>query len=260
MKKILFIFLLFLLGCATFNKTLKQTPLLKDSTTIDTCEEFITTPILSKHDKKIRIEYEKYELTKTTVCEPAIIPIPSNKVVIAHKEANVNISKSKDVTIGEVVYKIPDTMIYGKSYQILVRIAKNKDTAIYTKITGKVAQSNIKVSSKMDVNLKTYDSAFSITSIGNTMQLIDDEYTEWQFNVVPLKDGTNVLILVVSVVEGDNSKDMVYNDSVYVKTDMVKVAEGFWRKYWQYFLSTFIIPIFVFFYKRNKKDGLKNAD
>ena len=52
MKKILFVFLLFLLGCASFNKTPKQIPPLKDSTFIDSCNtELISVPLISKHSK-----------------------------------------------------------------------------------------------------------------------------------------------------------------------------------------------------------------
>lgn len=199
----------------------------------------------------------------------------STKKNVIEKEENKNILISNDVVspsennnvinIGKVVYQVPDTMKIFTNYRITVRITK--DNIISNNIirenlerqNGSIKESNIQTTSKMEVIFKDEstedDPSFLISKINNDQQIIDGNYTEWIFNVKPIKHGDKKLNLVISIIKNDNKKQIVYTDTIYVKDSLKLQIKLFWNKYWQYLMSTFIIPIFIFFWKKRKQSS-----
>jgi hypothetical protein len=99
------------------------------------------------------------------------------------------------------------------------------------------------------------DKTFSIVPDNDAEQLIEDgnEVTKWSWNVTPLKSGGANLKIVVAIIKNGNKKETVYQDNVNVKTNPGKTIPIFIGKYWQWFLSTLIIPFGVWLYNKKKE-------
>jgi hypothetical protein len=58
----------------------------------------------------------------------------------------------------------------------------------------------------------------------------------------------------------DLNKDIVvFNRFIQVKTNVPVAVEGFFEKYWQWFMTTIIIPVFIYFWNRKKKRKTKKS-
>ena len=225
---------------------------------------------LSKYDevKSSNPSFEYHPISKST-------PIYNeDKVKVGYTQKiplKVNYIKNKIITpkdtnisIGAVIYQVPDTMIVFSKYRVTVRISKNKKAEVITEglnnKDGDITSSEVVVSQKMEVTLKDEspdnDPSFIISQINTDQQLVDDEsYTQWLFNVQPVKHGDKKLNLVISIIKNDTKKQIVYTDNITVKESIKGEVETFWGKYWQYIISTFLLPIFYFIWKRFfKKD------
>ena len=113
---------------------------------------------------------------------------------------------------GHLLYKIPLVMNQNESVACLVRIAVEKKALLkYIEVTEDVRQSGLeKISDVMQVELvdPTMSDAFQINAINESEQLILKKgYTEWRFNVTPLKSGVFPLLLKVAVLILVNGKE-----------------------------------------------------
>lgn len=173
------------------------------------------------------------------------------KVVITR-----NIVKTVYGNPGMLLYDIPDSMVLEKLYKIKIRIQTHTNS-IDSKGTNNPVTNTIQTSRKMEVDLKDPDpeGAFKITKANADQQIVETEfYTEWIFDVYPIKSGKRTLNLVVSVITDDGVKQIVYEDMVIIKNRISVKIESFWEKYWQWIFSTFLIPIFIYFWKRKQKN------
>ena len=95
---------------------------------------------------------------------------------------------------------------------------------------------------------------FSIVPDNDGEQLIEDgnEVTKWTWNVTPLKSGKANLKIVIAIIKNGHKKETVYQDNIVIKTNPSKTIPIFIEKYWQWFLSTLIIPFGVWLYNRKK--------
>ena len=180
---------------------------------------------------------------------------------------------------GLLAYSVPSEMTVGKNYSIKIRITKDSlekktliigdtkipinDTTIHSIITIE----SIRVSSVMSAALTTdNEENFKISSKSTETQNIENfGYTEWEWNVMPLKSGEHDLKLIIKVritsEEGSFFKDIVvFEKKVPIKSNpsysFFKIAE----KYWQWSLSTLIIPFFIWLYNRKKKKEANPKD
>lgn len=159
---------------------------------------------------------------------------------------------------GNVVYKIPTEMTVRSTYQVTVRISKST-VNIYENLNGNVKSSIISITQTMEVKL--IDSSpsdykmFDIVQNNKGVQLIEDneEFTQWTWDITPVRSGTSKIKIVISIIRDGIAKETVYEDTVVVKADVTKSVPFFITKYWQWILSTLIIPIVIWYYKRKKK-------
>lgn len=183
-----------------------------------------------------------------------------NRRSIASSPAPMNVVVSPVVNngMGDLVYSVPDTMEVFLEYKIPVRIAKKiSNTGITDGVGDSYIEETIRVSSKMEVILvdSSPDKAFEIKNINTSTQIIDDiSYTEWLFVVKPIKPGKKTLNLVISIIQGENVKQKVYSDNIEVKNHVGKQFKGFWSTHWQWCFTTLIIPIFLYFWRKRKKE------
>lgn len=147
-------------------------------------------------------------------------------------ESTAAMPESKKAKQGEILYRIPDTMPLGRETRCLVRIALDSD-AIVENITFDeyvTLKPLSRVSDLMQVELLDpgKDPAFEIRSISSPEQFVENEgYTEWLFQVTPLRAGTFSLLIKVSVIElilgKERKKEIVLEEEVQVRAN-VQVA------------------------------------
>ena len=152
---------------------------------------------------------------------------------------------------GRILYVVPDTMLVMKNYEIVIRISKsNSQTTISQNIERKekVKTEQIKTTSKMQVELiDPQKDCFNITSVNSSKQLVDSTYTEWKFNVQPIKSGTNRLDLVVSIFLNEDLKQVSYSDEIFVKANPKAQIKDFWSTNWKWIFEKLVLPLVTWF-------------
>jgi len=174
--------------------------------------------------------------------------------------------KENDTTSGWIAYSVPEEMKVAKTYSIKVRISKKSGSqtkahlilgssdAINNPSLPSVATiEDVKVSGEMSAELRADVGAFDIKALSTPIQNIDNEsYTEWEWVVTPKKSGDSPLKLIIRV--KDLNKDIVvFNKNIKIKKNVTVAVGGFFEKYWQWLMTTIIIPIFIYFWNRKKK-------
>lgn len=190
---------------------------------------------------------------------------PKKTIKVIDKTVIVN----NDPSLGLVAYSVPDKMQVGKTYSVKLRISKenNKLELINgngvpianANIDSKITIASLRVEPVMSAKLLSDSSKMLIQSTSTLIQDIEKEgFTEWEWRLTPIKGGDIFLKIMVSVVtaseDGKVTKDIpVYDDIINVKSNVVFTIEGFIKQYWQWIMTTIIIPFIVWFYNRKKK-------
>ena len=187
------------------------------------------------------------------------INIPKQKIV--HVQ-NTTISNTS-TNMGHVAYKIPTEMKVRNTYQVIVRISKTTAT-IYENLNGEVRTSTIPVTETMEVKLIDPSpddrKMFDVIADNDATQLVEnnESVTQWSWNVTPIRSGQAHLKVMIAVITNGNRKETVYQDTVNIETNLGKQIPFFIGQYWQWMLSTLVIPFGVWFYNRKKnKDDEK---
>jgi len=178
--------------------------------------------------------------------------------------------ETTDTNKGWIAYSVPEEMKASNNYSVKVRISKKRsqskaelvlgnDDAINNPEYPSVAMiEDIKVSGEMSAELRGDVDAFKIVSLSTQSQNIDDEsYTEWEWIVTPNKGGESSLKLVV-IIKDINKDIVVFNKLIKVKSNVPVVVDGFFEKYWQWLMTTIIIPIFLYYRNKKKKKTKKS--
>jgi hypothetical protein len=164
---------------------------------------------------------------------------------------------------GKIAISIPDTMKYHRNYPALASITASLNDII---LLQGIDTSNIReiqpiqVSSKMKVSLiDPTGENFSINNVNNKEQIINAKSnTVWQWNVKPLKSGTNKLIMVASVIikskQDDGEKDFVVTEKyISIHTPFMNGFIEFFEEKWQWILSAILIPLAIYWFKEKNK-------
>ena len=253
MKYMSLLILVLLVSCSTPNLTKKY-----ESTPIDSC-------LIVKLDTISNVFAVEKEETEPNPSETKEINVKS---II--KKSKLKIIEIKNPYLktttnnGHVVYHIPPIMSVRDTYQVSLVISKTT-LNIYEDFEGVVKTTTIPITETMEVKLidpsPMDDKTFSIVPDNEAEQLIEDgnEVTKWTWNVTPLKSGGANLKIVVSIIKNGHKKETVYQDNIHIKTNPGKTIPIFIGKYWQWFLSTLIIPFGIWLYNR-KKEKEKNTE
>lgn len=262
MKKIIiFIFIILISSCHNKIQKLKSKRINKIEVTKEVNRDVDLDGVADYKDMDM-VE-KKMSGPKVTSAVGSGSNLKSEQVVNINKKLKTTLKKNnnlqketKDIKIGNVLYLTPDTMIVLIESKVIVRISKDKNVEnITSDLSGKANIVPINITNKMEVKLidpsSDKDPSFTIKSVNKSEQEVDDEtYTEWEFTVVPLKKGKHELKLVISIFRDGVSKEQVWSDTIEVKSNVSKKVLTFWEEYWQWLMTTFIIPIFLFFWKR----------
>ena len=291
MKVILFLFVsLFLFSCRTTkendinNIIVNNEKVVKNDSIIDS---LLVVDLDKDDDGVLDINDECPEIfgTNELGC-PEVNYIVTNEQIIKNvdkrdvikqiekheKETNLKVFdatsklKENDTTSGWIAYSVPEEMKVAKTYSVKVRISKKSGSqtkadlilgsadAINNPSLPSVATiEDVKVSGEMSAELRADAGAFDIKALSTPVQNIDNEsYTEWEWVVTPKKSGDSPLKLIIRV--KDLNKDIVvFNKNIKIKKNVTVAVGGFFEKYWQWLMTTIIIPIFIYFWNRKKK-------
>ena len=61
----------------------------------------------------------------------------------------------------------------------------------------------------------------------------------------------------MAIIKNGNKKETVYQDNIHVKTNPCKTIPLFLIKYWQWIVSTLIIPFGIWLYNKKKEKDKK---
>jgi hypothetical protein len=106
---------------------------------------------------------------------------------------------------GTVLYRVPNVMQLQKAVRCVVRVAVNEDAILENILLDEHVElkSRVEISDVMSAELLDPEGgAFQISSLNARTQLIRQTgYTEWNFQVMPLKEGVHQLLVKVSIME-----------------------------------------------------------
>jgi len=274
MKSFIYIILSLLLTSCFTRKTLKSPHFekenaVKDSIMVDTT---VTKDLGVNKDVEIVITKSIAGGNPNSGVNPNINVINVGRS--SHEKSEVVIIDNTDklkTSEGVIAYSVPSEMKVANRYIIKVRITKdNSENGKTVLVIGdrhipindetvdsKVTIENIRVDKVMTSEI-LYDSlSFYVKPLNTKVQDVDSiDYTEWSWEVMPLKSGKGYLKLIVKVKSTD--KDIVVFDrAIQVKSNIGYSINTFIGNYWQWIMTTIIIPLIVFFYKRRKKKKKK---
>jgi hypothetical protein len=149
---------------------------------------------------------------------------------------------------GKLVYNPPPEMKLGTRERIEVRIARDltKDLTKGLKSRGKPQEEEIKVGPKMTVHLEGND-AFNIKKLfANESRAMVGDYTQWEWDVTPLKTGIQKLMLFINAkIElpkyQTNWIDFpVLEREIRIQVDYSYKIKNFLEVQWQWIIGTII--------------------
>jgi hypothetical protein len=199
--------------------------------------------------------------TEKAQIKTSSIPVQQLKVIQVVNDRVFNQTTNQ----GVVAYKIPTEMKVRNTYQVLLRIAKSS-VNIYENLNGEVRTSTLPITETMEVKLIDPSPAdgkiFDIIPDNDYAQIVENgnTFTQWTWNVTPLKMGKAQLKIMISIVREGNKKETVYQDMVQIKLDIGKEITFFFGKYWQWLSTTLIIPFGIWLYKRHKKEKAEEEE
>ena len=160
--------------------------------------------------------------------------------------ASLDISKEIDNEIkqlkpGEILFNPASEMKVGLTERVEVRIAKSLSVDLEQGLKGRGLQQaeKIKVSSYMGVVLSGTEGFFNITLKNREQKIVtDDAYTEWIFDVTPLKQGNPSLYLtaynVIVTAAGDRTYEHpAFRKEIKVRTSFASTVTRFLRDNWK---------------------------
>jgi hypothetical protein len=164
---------------------------------------------------------------------------------------------------GKIAVSVPDTMKYHHNYLATASITASQNDSILLEHIDSIAPTEvqaIRVASKMKVSLvDPTGESFSIKPVENTEQLVNARSsTIWRWNVKPLKNGSNRLIMLATVIvksktdEGERDYQVMEKE-ILIDTPFMKGIAEFFGDNWQWFLSAILIPLAVYWFKEKNK-------
>lgn len=272
MKKIYYILLLFILSsCFLIKKTIEVDPEIienKEAVYLDT----IFDGDVDSVPNFIDYDTDKSIIVNSTSMELDVLKKNKlNKTKIIDKtDTNLN-NNNNNNNKGTIAYSVPDKMTVSTEYRVKLRITKEKGKWINrtlilgdreipivdTTVSSTVRLENIRVSRKMSAYLISDDKSFRITNLNTETQIVENsEYTEWSWIVYPLVSGDKHLKLLIKITidESDSYKDIVvFDKKIEVKSNMSHGLSAWFSNYWQWLISTLLIPIAIFIYSKREK-------
>ncbi len=158
----------------------------------------------------------------------------------------------KKLAAGRILFNPPQEMTVGETERVEVRLTKtsienlsNESLTEGTRGRGEPQIESVKVGTFMKVHL-TRDN-FDIKALSEEEQIVLSEgFTQWEYDVTPLKDGAqklriDVIVRIIISNVGEQKRDYgVYEKQINVKVNPVYSTRTFMENNWQWILTTII--------------------
>lgn len=289
-KYILFLFLFLVISCKTLNvpkDDSKSVPKDESASHIDTIMvsdyKLVTNKdsdgdgVVDLYDKCPDIQGSQNNMGCPDIEESQSVNLPVRKNS-SRKKTNTPkevVIQDSQYTTGLIAYKVPMNMTVGNSYLVKIRITKENNKTmlvvgdrkipIADDVDNSVVEvEDINVSPIMSANLIVSKNSFRIDTLSTEYQNISKRgYTEWAWNIIPLKGGNNLLKLNVKIrIKEDGEsyyKDIVVFDKKLNVKSNIKFSIITWiSEYWQWLLVTILIPLIKWLYDEWKKRKEEN--
>jgi hypothetical protein len=163
--------------------------------------------------------------------------------------------------MGRVLFDCPPVMRVQHSDRVEVRVSGDPKEDLASGLQGRGVQIEpSKIAPVMKVTLTPdEDGVFDVKQLSEAEQLTGGSYSQWVWSVTPLKAGTHNLYVTVNVVVdvpglGPQKREIpVLTQAVKVRTDVSYSTGQFWRKNWQWLMTTLVIPLALWWWKKRSK-------
>lgn len=204
------------------------------------------------------------ETYTSTTDKQLIIPVEST-VRYEIKDSNESIiydtTEISADNFGFISYNVPDSMKLGEHYKVTLRITKKPfSEVLITKISKDIINTTtiinkLQMSDVMSAELIDSEGSFIINSLSTEKQIIEGDYTEWTWDILPNKKGNLNLRMVIKINiyndKGEFVKDIpVFERDIYTSSNLYYSIKNFLTLYWQWILSTLILPLIVYIWKK----------
>ena len=185
---------------------------------------------------------------------PAKIAVPPPAVLMPGASELIE-EALKQLVPGRMLFNPPEEMQVGVTERVEARIGKGSTVELSAELKGRgLAQTErIQVGTFMKVRLSGGN--FDVKPLSHEEQIVaESDFTQWAWNVTPLKAGSQVLSMLVTVRiklpdDGEEAKDYpVFDKQIRVRVNLQHTIEGLIRRYWQWLASAVIIPALVWGY------------
>jgi hypothetical protein len=207
---------------------------------------------------------------------------PTPNLSVNHKKTTRKNIKSgkKELVIqdsqyseGLIAYSVPKIMTVGNSYLIKIRITKEKNKTMLVvgdrnipiaDENSNISVESINVSPIMSANLSVSESTFKVDKLSTEYQNITLKgYTEWSWNIIPIKGGDNLLKLSVKIRIKENGESyykdiVVFDKKVNIKSNIKFNIITWFSENWQWLFVVIFIPIIKWLYEEWKKNRDKS--
>lgn len=155
-----------------------------------------------------------------------------------------------------IAFNAPETLGYGRTSVIKLELSANKtpeELAGTIHEPGPTETATIKISNEMDARLT--GEQFEIKAVRPERQAVSANGTEWSWDIRPRELGPQKLHLTLDAVLKIDNHESTYTLKTFDKTIGVNVVwpETFFTfvgKYWQWILTTIVIPFVVWIGKK----------
>ena len=226
--------------------------------------------------EEIQVKSDRLEFDSSSTTYPTPIDRKSIKTNKKSKKSNKEevIIQDPQYSDGLIAYKVPKDMIVGNSYLVKIRITKENNKTMLVVGDRKipiadddnsvVSVETINISPIMSANLIVSKNSFKIDTLSTEYQNISKRgYTEWAWNIIPLKGGNNLLKLNVKIrVKEDGEsyyKDIVVFDKKIKVKSNIKFSIITWiSEHCEWFFGVILIPLIKWLYDEWKKRREEN--
>jgi hypothetical protein len=155
-----------------------------------------------------------------------------------------------------IAYNAPETLGYGRTFVIKLELSANKtpeELAGTIHEPGPTETATVKISNEMDARLT--GEQFEIKAVRPERQAVSATGTEWTWNIKPRELGPQKLHLTLDAVLKIDNHESTYTLKTFDRTIGVNVVWPetwfvFFGKYWQWIVTTIVIPFVVWIGKK----------
>lgn len=198
-------------------------------------------------------------------------PAPAETSIVAEIDGVLKAAREA-LAPGGLVHSVPRQMKHDHVYTVEAVIANNEDTRTLAKSLAAPETAKgtpLAVGPLMTVTLIADPAIFAITALTPAEQpVMAQQVSRWQWNVRPLRTGTQALTIVASAnffVPGQGTKTwalVTHREDVDISIEGWAVMAGFFSENWKYIGGSILAPAFAWVGRRwwkKRKSKAKRA-